>query len=200
MKLNLHACSWGGCSGCNVNFETGVEVCLLLHVITETLAAILDFFSKKMQELAHRIWFCFWWNNRRRQRPPWRTTHRKMTTNNSLQSSWEPLAAWRKGQLRLTKEKWLFNSSGLSISDKSHCSYTNVVRKSGEWAMHAGFIDLEEPPNQCLLTQHHFQQLPVCPWAAGVTLLSLQGQVPHSWTRFGLLFLCAGWVMFQAVL
>lgn len=128
-------------------------------------------------------------------RLPWSTAHRKMTTNSTLQSPWEPLAAWRKGQLKLTKEKWLFSSSGLSvsdtdtslISDKSHCGYTTVGRKSGEWVMHAGFIDLQEPQNQCLLTQGHFQhKVPGCPWAAGVTLLSLQGQeVPHAWGQDG---------------
>lgn len=61
-----------------------------------------------------------------------------------------------------------------------------MVRKSGEWVVHAGFIDLEEPQNQCLLTQDHFQhKLPMCPWASRVTLLSLQGQVPHAWEQAG---------------
>lgn len=61
-----------------------------------------------------------------------------------------------------------------------------MVRKSEEWVTHAGFICLEKPQNQCLLTQDHFQhKLPVCPWAAGVTLLSLQGQVPHAQGRMG---------------
>lgn len=211
VQFGLHACSWGGCSGFNVNFETGVEVFSLLHMVTGILVAISDFIFKKMQEPAHMIWLCFCWNNRRRQRPPWRTAHRKMTTISTLQSPWEPLAAWRKGQLRLTKEKWLFNSSALSvsdhdtllISDKSHHSYTNVARKSGEWVMHAEFIDLQEAKNQRFLTHNHSQH---CPWAVGVALLSLPAGTGASclragwWIRFGLLFLCAGWVMFQAVL
>lgn len=192
VQLDIHACSWGGCSAFSVHFETGVEFCLWLHMVTGTLAAISDFIFQWNAGPAHRIWLCFCGNNRR-QRPPWRTAHRKMTTSNTLQSLWEPLAAWRKGQLQLIKEKWLF-SSDLSfadtdtslISDKSHHSYTNMVRNSGEWVVHAGFIDLQEPQNQCLLTQDHFQHKPpVCPWAAGVTLLSLQGQAPHAWGRMG---------------
>lgn len=37
----------GGCSGFNVNFETGIEVCSLLHTVTGTLAAISDFIFQK---------------------------------------------------------------------------------------------------------------------------------------------------------
>lgn len=113
VQVDLDACSWGDCLGFNVNFETGVEVCCTWSLGYWLLFQIL--FSKKTQELAHRIWLCFCWNNSRRQRLPWRTAHRKTTTNNTLQSTWEPLAAWRKVLLSLTKEKWVF-SSGLSVS------------------------------------------------------------------------------------
>lgn len=50
VQMDLHACSWGGCSGFSVNFEIGVEICWLLHKVSGTLAAVSDFIFQRKAE------------------------------------------------------------------------------------------------------------------------------------------------------